>query len=743
MDLLRVGRHLVHGAPVDQRDGRPADTARGPDTVHGRVAGTHDAHARPDRHRPALADAAQEGHPVDHVARIVARQPQRLGLLGADRDEDLPEPLAAEVVEHHVHAGALAVADLDAEALQDGEVLVDLRLRQPVGGDRPGHHAAGIRMRLEDRDADARAGQPLGGGQAGRPGADDRHPGVLRGTGRRRGREPGLLLLHDEALDLPDRQRLVQVGADAGVLAQVVADAAQDGGQRVVEAGDADRLPDVPGTHRGHVARHLLVHRALVQAGRGDAVEHVQRAGRLGPVHAERILAVAPVAADPVGVPAKVEQRAGRNVRAVAGEPGRLRLAADEVRRVGRPDLVVGGVHLLGVLEHPEVAARLQEVRAHGDGAHPRREQVGHVEAVGAAGERHREVAAELLGDPRGEVGRDRVERPARQVHARVAVEDGAPVVDLERVRELQAEGETAGGRRPLEVGEHGDRVGPFQVVRERLVGDRHVAEPQVVVDDAAHALGAEQGRVALDQGVEAALLEQVERDPLDLVGRAAVHGRERDRVGQAGGDVQVADRRVAPGDDVHGRRQVRRGIRHGVEIPLDVGLADAVQVVADAHVEDHPRTRAGPAQLVVQGVDQDPGPEILVEGLVDLELLRPLDVVPLVGDVDAGLVDVELVERLDGLELDQPRTHQPGRDDVLGHLRVGPGRHPERGLDLHPVLVAPEPMVGTRDEERRPRHVEERPLLLQLGEGPVGQLLHRDGMKPVRHRVPPRQRAR
>ncbi len=107
------------------------------------------------------------------------------------------------------------------------------------------------------------------------------------------------------------------------------------------------------------------------------------------------------------------------------------------------------------------------------------------------------------------------------------------------------------------------------------------------------------------------------------------------------------------------------------------LGLSDALQVVADAHVEDHPRARAGPAQLVVQGVDQDPGPQILVEGLVDLELLRPLDVVPLVGDVDAGLVDVELVEGLDGLELDQPGTHQPGGDDVLGHLGVGPAATP------------------------------------------------------------------
>jgi hypothetical protein len=81
-------------------------------------------------------------------------------------------------------------------------------------------------MGLEDRDADSCAGQPLGSGQAGRSGPDDRHPAILPGIDRGRSREAFLLLFHDEALDLPDRQRLIEVRADARVLAQVIADTA-------------------------------------------------------------------------------------------------------------------------------------------------------------------------------------------------------------------------------------------------------------------------------------------------------------------------------------------------------------------------------------------------------------------------------------------------------------------------------------------------------------------------------------
>ena len=587
---------------------------------------------------------------------------------------------------------------------------------------------------------DAAVRQPLGGRQAGRPGPDDGHAGG-RG-GRRRARGCPSLLLHDEALDLPDRQRLVQVGPDAGVLAQVVADPAEDGGQRVVQASDADRLGELPRADGGHVAGHLLVHRALVEAGRGDAVEGSEPAWRLGAIRPERVLPVAPVTADGVGVATQVELRAGGDGSGVGAGVARVaareRRPADEVAGVAGANGIEGGVHVLAVLEHPQVAARLQEVRADGDGPDARPQEVCDVEAVRTAGEREREVAPEVPGQGCRQVHGDRVERPARQVHRRVAVEGGPPVLDLQRVGQLEAERDAPGVGHVAQALEHRDGVRVLQVVTERLVRDRHVAEAEIVVDDAPHLLGAQQRRVALDRGVQAALLEQVHGDPLDLVGRAPVHRREGDRVRQAGRDVDLADRRVAPRDDVDVAGQVPRGVGHRVEVPLHVRAEDPLHVVAHAHVEQHARTLARKAQPAVERVHEDPGAQVLVERLVDLELLRPLDVVALVLHVDAGLVDLELVEGLDGLQLDQPGSHEPGCDDVLGHLGVGPGRHPERRLQLHAVFASPEAVVGTGHEACRPRDVEQRSLLLQLGEHPVGELLHGERVEPVGHRVFP-----
>ena len=129
-----------------------------------------------------------------------------------------------------------------------------------------------------------------------------------------------------------------------------------------------------PGAHGRHVAGHLLVDRALVQAGRRDAVEGAQDARRLGPVRPERVLPVAPVAADRVGVAAQVECGARRDVGAVAAEPAgreaaRGRRPPDEVGGVDRADGVERGVDLLRILEQAQVAARLQQVGADGDGA--------------------------------------------------------------------------------------------------------------------------------------------------------------------------------------------------------------------------------------------------------------------------------------------------------------------------------------------------------------------------------------
>ena len=123
----------------------------------------------------------------------------------------------------------------------------------------------------------------------------------------------------------------------------------------------------------------------------------------------QRRLLVAPVVPDFLGVPTEVEPRAvgdggafaGATARPVTLEAARLRPPANEVGGVGGADRVEGRVHVLRVLEHPQVAAGLEQVRADRDGAHAGAQQVGHVEAVGSAGERERQLALELLGRSR------------------------------------------------------------------------------------------------------------------------------------------------------------------------------------------------------------------------------------------------------------------------------------------------------------------------------------------------------
>ena len=355
----------------------------------------------------------------------------------------------------------------------------------------------------------------------------------------------------------------------------------------------------------------------------------------------------------------------------------------------------------LRVLEQAQVAARLEQVGADRDRAQAAGEQVRQVEGIRAAGERERHRPLEGVADPGREVDGHRVEGAARQVHRRVAVEDAAPVAHLERVRQLQPEGDPApGGGRPQPL-EHRHGVLPAEVVAEGLVGDRDVAVPELLVHDPADPLRAQQGRVALHRRVQAPLLDEVLRDPLDLVGRAAVHRRERHGVRDAGRDVDLADAGEAAGDDVDVRRQPGRRVGHGVEVPLHVGPADPLEVVADAHVEHDAGALAREAERAVEGVDEHPGAQVLVERLVDAQLLAPLDVVALVLDVDAGLVDLELVEGLDRLELDQPGAGEPRGDDVLGHLGVRAGGDAPRRVQLDAQLAAPEAVV--RRGGRRP----------------------------------------
>ena len=108
---------------------------------------------------------------------VLAGDAQLVRVVAADRDDDRVEALVGQVVEREVAAERLVADDLAAEP---GDRLVlgleDLDLRQAVLRDAVAEHPAGRRVALEDGHVVAGEQQVVGGGHAGRPGADDRGP---------------------------------------------------------------------------------------------------------------------------------------------------------------------------------------------------------------------------------------------------------------------------------------------------------------------------------------------------------------------------------------------------------------------------------------------------------------------------------------------------------------------------------------------------------------------------------------
>ena len=94
-DLLPVGRHLVDGAPVDQRDLAVAQPPRNPRAVHGRVAGAYDADALADIEILPLLRLAQERQCVKDAVAVGAVERQRLAELCTGHDDDVAEAIRA------------------------------------------------------------------------------------------------------------------------------------------------------------------------------------------------------------------------------------------------------------------------------------------------------------------------------------------------------------------------------------------------------------------------------------------------------------------------------------------------------------------------------------------------------------------------------------------------------------------------------------------------------------------------
>ena len=515
-------------------------------------------------------------------------------------------------------------------------------------------------------------------------------------------------------------------GADLGALGLV---------ERTLAGAAAGMRADGAGNERQGVALDDDVERVLVaalvnsrQVGGNVLLDGAARAARRSKAVVKRALAG----------DLAVGQRAQRLLVERVGE----RVGLDRghgVERDARERLAVQVGELAGHLAKALVAAGLEHVGCQGDGPNARVIQGADVVDRGTAGVADAQLAVELLGNAAGGLDGQREQRTAGHVH----LGGGQLVprhVNGEGVGQLDAKLQAALGAQGNQALKHGNGVDPLQVLAEVRIVKDDVVKAQLV-EALSCKLIAQQRGVALDVGVETLFGDQVGRDALDLGRRAAMQGGLGDGVGDAcrnGLDKRGVDMlklvqvgkgpRAALVPDVGAA-----GVLHTLDVGIDLGALDALQVITHRHVEDK-AVRAAQAVLTGDQVAGEPCLHILGICLRNLELGRPLAVVALVLRHDAGLVDAlgELlaVHDLDSLELKEARTRHVGGNDVLGKLRVGAGGRAKRGLDAL-VKNGKRALLVGRDHLA---HAKDGALGLVLLDDPVHQLRKRDRPHDVAH---------
>ncbi len=178
-----------------------------------------------------------------------------------------------QLVERHVapEPGVRVHGDPGTAREHPVDVLVEDLLGAAEGRDAPRHVAAEHVGQLVHVNRVAGLREILRRRQARRAAADD--PDRLRLRDRHRRQAVGRAeLVHDEALQVADRERPVGVGTAAGRLAGRVADPAADRGEGVRRGDRLERLLDLPLPDVGDVRGRVRADRAGDLAGRRDEV---------------------------------------------------------------------------------------------------------------------------------------------------------------------------------------------------------------------------------------------------------------------------------------------------------------------------------------------------------------------------------------------------------------------------------------------------------------------------------------
>ena len=490
LQLLSIGGHILLRAAIDQRGGGCACALCDSGCVHGGVAAADDG----DVAELAALTGLHFLQPADNAADI-AGDIELAGLPCADGIEDVSVALLFQLLD----GGGLGVqADFRAVGHHEGDVLVNGLVADAEFGDDVANDAAeGVRA-LKDRALHTGAAEEVSRRNAGRAAADDGSLFALDLGGLLHGREQRVVAVFGgEELRCADLDGLVVEITRALTHAAVGADGAGDERQGVLLGDERERLVIQALLAQLDVLGDVLLDGAAALAGSNVAIH---------PRHALLVLAGGQRldGLDMVVVRAAFEGHFGNGFGVGGGE-----------------GLELHALDLLCHLDEAVVAARLEDGGGDGDGPDARCQQLVAVEEFRAAGEGDLHPAAELCGNAAAHFDRQREQGAAGHVHL-VVRQLAAGGIDGEGVRQLQAEFQTALVGQRLQALEHGNGVLPLQVLVEVMVVEDDVVIAHRI-EDIARILVAEDGGVALDEGVDLLLGDEVGGDALDLIGRAAV----------------------------------------------------------------------------------------------------------------------------------------------------------------------------------------------------------------------------
>ena len=573
-------------------------------------------------------------------------------------------------------------------------------------------YAAQTALPLEDGGLDTGSAAEVGGSDAGGAAADDGDPLARHLSGGLDGGHQGVVaLLRRQQLGIPDADGLVIEIAAALGLAAVGADGAGDERQRVLLGDELQRRAVQPLIAQLHILGDVLRDGAAALAGRGEAVD-------------PRHLLLALTAGQGLDGLDMVD----------VGVAGAAHIADGLRIRAGK-GLIRHGLHLLHHLVQTVVAAGLEDGGGHGDGPDARCKQLVAVEILRAAGEGDPHLALELAGNAVAHLDGQGEQAAAGHIH--LVVGQLAPGgVHGEGVGELQAELQPLAVRQRLQPLEHRHGVDPLEILIEVVLIEDDVVIAHGV-EGAAGGLVPQNGGVALDEGVQVLLGDEVGGDALDLIRGTAVEGGDGDAAADAGGDTvdiaalrgeQLLQNRLALAEDGG-----LVGVHHAVDIGVDLLALDALQIIAHGHIE-HEAVGIAEAVDLAQHLQGAPRLDVLVHGLGHGQLGGPLLVIALVVGEDTGAGDaggqISAVHLLDGLDLEEPGASHIGGDDVLRQLAVGAGGGAEGRLDA----LAEDGQALSRGVVCL-AHAED-----LAGRGvflyhPVHQRLERDGIHFLRHR--------